>query len=158
MTLREMLVEPIVYLAPGKTLEGLTPDQADQRIAAGTHSIAEILAHMTFWQDWFVTRCEGTPAPMVTKAALGWPAVTPGSWPTLHPRFFASLERAAAFDNDGRLDNPVTPAMEFPAIAHYTIRDTITHVAIHNAHHLGQIILLRQMLGLWPPPAGSWTW
>ena len=37
-----------------------------------------------------------------------------------------------------------------------TKRDVL--VATHNAHHLGQVILLRQLLGAWPPPAGSWTW
>jgi hypothetical protein len=31
-------------------------------------------------------------------------------------------------------------------------------MATHTAHHLGQIIVLRQLLGAWPPPAGSWTW
>jgi hypothetical protein len=34
----------------------------------------------------------------------------------------------------------------------------LVHVANHNAHHLGQIVLLRQLMGRWPPPSGSWTW
>jgi hypothetical protein len=29
---------------------------------------------------------------------------------------------------------------------------------VHNAHHLGQIILLRQLFGAWPPPSGRFTW
>jgi len=37
-------------------------------------------------------------------------------------------------------------------------QDWFLHVATHNAHHLGQVILLRQLTGAWPPPAGSWTW
>ena len=158
MNSRELLIEPIAYLAPGKTLEGLTPEQADRRVAGANHSMAEILAHMTFWQEWFVKRCAGDAEPMVTSAALGWPAVAPGSWPSLTARFFASLERAAAFDDQGVLDTRVTPAIEFPMIAHFTIRDVIHHMSAHNAHHLGQIITMRQILGLWPPPAGSWTW
>jgi uncharacterized damage-inducible protein DinB len=52
----------------------------------------------------------------------------------------------------------VTPPIEFPPLTHYTIADALTHVATHNAHHLGQVILLRQLAGTWPPPAGSWTW
>ncbi len=53
---------------------------------------------------------------------------------------------------------PVSPAIEFPPLAHYTIGDALVHVATHNSHHLGQVVLLRQLHGAWPPPAGSWTW
>jgi uncharacterized damage-inducible protein DinB len=31
-------------------------------------------------------------------------------------------------------------------------------MAAHNSHHLGQVVLLRQILGAWPPPSGSYTW
>ena len=43
-------------------------------------------------------------------------------------------------------------------LASYTARDVWEHVAQHNAYHLGQIVVLRQVLGIWPPPAGSYTW
>jgi len=29
---------------------------------------------------------------------------------------------------------------------------------MHNSHHLGQIITMRRLLGLWPPPGGTITW
>jgi hypothetical protein len=29
---------------------------------------------------------------------------------------------------------------------------------VHSSHHLGQIITIRQLLGLWPPPGGTLTW
>ena len=31
-------------------------------------------------------------------------------------------------------------------------------VAQHNSYHLGQIVMLRRVLGAWPPPAGGDTW
>jgi uncharacterized damage-inducible protein DinB len=34
----------------------------------------------------------------------------------------------------------------------------VAHVAVHTAHHIGQIVTLRQLLGAWPPPQGSHTW
>ena len=96
---------------------------------------------------------------MVTSAASGWPAVAPGSWPELHVRFLTTLNRAVALGDDpGRLASRVVPAIEFPPLANYTIRDAIVHMGTHNAHHLGQVIILRQVMGLWPPPSGSWTW
>jgi len=94
---------------------------------------------------------------MVTTAAAGWPAVAPGSWPDVRARFLSRLQQLAALA-DGDVTRPVTPPIEFPPLAHYTIADALTHVVTHNAHHLGQVILLRQLAGSWPPPAGSWTW
>jgi uncharacterized damage-inducible protein DinB len=40
----------------------------------------------------------------------------------------------------------------------YTVGEALVHVSTHNSYHLGQVIVLRQMLGAWPPPAGSYTW
>jgi uncharacterized damage-inducible protein DinB len=28
----------------------------------------------------------------------------------------------------------------------------------HNSYHAGQAVLLRQLLGQWPPPSGGLTW
>ncbi len=58
----------------------------------------------------------------------------------------------------GRLAAPIAPPIEFPPLANFTIRDALVHMASHNAHHLGQVIILRQIMGLWPPPSGSYTW
>ena len=62
--MRELLVDTFVHLPPPRIIEQLTSDQAEQRLDGADHSIAEIVAHMSFWQDWFCTRCEGTPEPM----------------------------------------------------------------------------------------------
>ena len=160
MNAHELLTEPIGFLAPARTLEGLSPDFAERRVDGAPHSIAEIVAHLNFWQIWFIRRAEGTAAPMVQHAAEGWPAVTAGSWPSLQQEFVDGLSHLTAWAEAAgdALEAPLTPAIEFPPLAHYTKRDVLVHVATHNAHHLGQVILLRQLLGAWPPPAGSWTW
>lgn len=157
MNLREFLTSPIAYLAPVQAIEGLDAADAERHAAGASHSVAEIIAHLAFWQHWFDARCSGRPEPMPSTAAAGWPAVTPGSWPVVQSRFLDGLDALAAFA-DGGVSRPVMPAIEFPPLAHYTVADALVHVATHNAHHLGQVIVLRQLLGTWPPPAGSWTW
>jgi uncharacterized damage-inducible protein DinB len=147
------------HLAAPAALAGLAPALADQQPPGTPHSIAEIVAHMTFWQAWFLDRCDGQPTPIVAPAALGWPAVARGSWEAGRERFEAGFARGLALSGDSaRLDAALAPPVDFPPLATYTIRDALTHVALHNAHHLGQVITLRQQLGAWPPPAGSWTW
>ena len=159
MNPRELLIEPLAYMPPGRALEGLTPENAERRPPGAEHSVAEIVAHLTFWQEWFLRRCRASPDPMPTTAATGWPAVVPGTWPQIQTLFMESLERAAALgDHPAMLDQRIAPPIEFPPLAGYTIRDALTHIANHNSHHLGQVITVRQLLGDWPPPSGSYTW
>ena len=159
MPLRELLLDTFVHMPPLAMLEGLSPSDAARKPAENVHSIVEILAHVTFWQTWWVNRCEGRVEPMAGKALHGWPEASAGDWERLVEEFRAGLERAVKISEDAsRLDAKITPAIEFPPLANHTIRDALVHIAQHNAHHFGQIVILRQMIGQWPPPQGSWTW
>ncbi len=141
-------------MPPDQVLAGLSADDAARRVAGVTHSIVEIVAHMVFWQTWFLNRCSGTPVPPPAHAAAGWPPATTADWPRMRDEFLNGLGQAVALPAHGRID----PPLEFPPMADYGIEDALTHVAQHNAHHLGQVVTLRQALGLWPPPGGSYTW
>ena len=154
-----MLLEPIAHMPPLHALAGLSADDASRCPAAGVHSVGEILAHMEFWQAWWLDRCQGNDRPMVVAAADGWPPATSADWPALIARFEAGLHRAVALGDDAvRTAAPIAPPIAFPPLAHHTIRDGLLHIAHHNAHHLGQIITTRQLIGCWPPPSGSYTW
>jgi len=158
MFLREMLIDTFVHMPPLLILEGLSLENAMRRPADGLHSIAEVVAHLDFWQSWFLARVEGRDEPVIANAGLGWPDVTQPDWPALITRFEAGLRRGADIGDDpARIAARLSPPIEFPPLAHYTVRDALAHIAQHNAHHLGQVVILRQMMGLWPPPSGSWT-
>lgn len=157
MSPRDLLIETTPSIAPARALEALTTGQAERR--EGTlHTIAEIVSHCAFWQDWFRSRCEGGTEPMPASASLGWMPPAAGSWPDVRDRFLGGLEALVA---QGERDDParvLAPPLEFPPLAGYTVGDALVHVSNHNAHHLGQVIVLRQLAGAWPPPSGSWTW
>lgn len=154
-----MLLSPFAYMPPPRLLDGLTGAQAEARVAGASHSVVEILAHLVFWQSWFLDRCAGTGTPMAASASAGWPAASSADWETLKRRFLDGLEKAVSLASDpASKERPLEPAIEFPPLANYTAADAAVHIAIHNAHHLGQIVTLRQVLGLWPPAEGSWTW
>jgi len=36
--------------------------------------------------------------------------------------------------------------------------EMLQNISAHNSYHLGQVVLMRQMLGAWPPPSGGLTW
>ena len=159
MNVRELLIETYPHIPPLNALDGLTAEQAARRPNGVEHSITDLVAHMTFWQNWFCRRLDGIHEPIVGSAALGWPEPTPGGWEDMKAHFLVGLERVAAHGaSQAGLDQPIMPAIEFPPLMHYTTRDAIVHVSNHNAYHLGQIVSLRQTMGLWPPPGGGWTW
>ena len=155
---RPLLIDTLPFLSPRHTLDTIAPELADRRVPGAPHTIAELVAHLAFWQDWFAGRCDRTAGPMPQSAALGWPAPAPGGWDALRQRFLDGLERVAALGAHGDRARRLDPPIEFPPLAGITVGEVIIHVAAHNAHHLGQVVLLRQMLGAWPPPSGSCTW
>jgi uncharacterized damage-inducible protein DinB len=158
MDARHLLVDTHSHLPPAATLAGLSPADAVRRVGGLPHSIADIVAHIAFWQSWFTRRCQGAAEPMIASAALGWTEVGEAQWPEVRDGFVAGLEELAHTVEQLEPDAPISPAFEFPMLAGYTARDVWEHVAQHNAHHLGQVVILRQLLSLWPPPAGSYTW
>ena len=159
MHIRELVLETYVHLAPLKMLEDLSGADAVRPPAAHMHSVAGLVAHMEFWQHWFLQRCRGVATPMPSHAADGWPDVSAAGWDSLRARFEAGLHEVIALgeQTDG-LAEPVAPAIEMPSMATYSRQDALVHIAQHNSHHLGQVVSARQVLGLWPPRAGSWTW
>lgn len=154
MTREELLLRPVAYMAPEQILAGLSPEDAARRAPGITHNIVEIAAHLAFWQQWFLDRCAGVASPLPEHAAGGWPLVAAADWEPLRSEFLDGLRRAIGISAQG----PVRPAIELPQMSHYTVEDIILEMAMHSAHHLGQILTLRQALGLWPPPGGSYTW
>jgi uncharacterized damage-inducible protein DinB len=129
-----------------------------RQLGGAPHSIAGILAHMIFWQQWFHRRCEGVAEPIPQSAAGGWPKVEADAWPALQSQFVSGLEAFVKMADSNDLDHKIVPAIEVPPFSDLTKRDAVVHLATHNAHHLGQIVTLRQMMGLWPPPSGGLTW
>ena len=159
MHLHSVLRGAHAYLTPQATLAGLAPDIAVRTPDGAEHSIAEIVLHMAFWQQWFLDRCDGRATPAPPRADAGWPAVAATSWDAILERFNDGFNRALTLaDDETRSALAISPPLEFNHLANYTQGDALIHVALHNAHHLGQVITLRQQMGAWPPPAGSWTW
>jgi uncharacterized damage-inducible protein DinB len=159
MSFHELLLNPSAYAPPAHVLEDLSDAEAVRRIEGAPHSVAEIVAHLAFWQEWFLSRARGVASPMVTPAAAGWPAAPAGSWNETRERFLRGAREAVSLGSRAEAAaQRLSPAIEYGPLSHYTVNDALTHVAIHNAHHLGQVVVLRQLLGRWPPPSGSWTW
>lgn len=109
----------------GKTLRGAPPEFAEFRVAAGSRTPLELLAHLNDLFDWALHLAEGEHV---------WQDSTPISWARESERFHATL---AAFDQRLAGGRPLgfPPAKLFQG----PVADALTHV--------GQLAMLRRLAG-----------
>jgi uncharacterized damage-inducible protein DinB len=161
--LAQALTAESAHAAPAHILEGLADDLARRAVAGAPHSIYEELWHLAFWQqmtlDWISGIETAYPAttrePFPTEAQS---AVEP--WPELCQRFLAGAQRAASAASDStRLAISIRcPSRPGHPVRVMSVQDQLISLAAHNAYHFGRIVLLRQLLGAWPPPSGGFSW
>ncbi|MBX3143845.1 MAG: DinB family protein [Trueperaceae bacterium] len=136
-----------------RALAGIDAAVAVKRPEGSPYSPAEVLAHMVFWQQRVLKAFDGIDPGKVEHAALSWPSVTEDEWPGLVETFMAGLGRYRAMALDeALLQRPVREGSKA------SVGAQIADMYMHDVHHLGQLILLRRMLGAWPPPGGGATW
>jgi hypothetical protein len=147
---------------PAFILEGLTADQAHRRIPHAPHTIFEELWHITFWQQVSLDWVRGLETPFPAHAAVGFPseAALNEGWDELRGRFFRGNDGAAGIAGDSaRLDLLIRcPSRPGKPIRTMTVREQLENLAAHNHYHFGRIVLLRQLLGAWPPTSGGFSW
>ena len=149
-----------VHLDPAAILDGLTGEQAHTKPNGLPYSIADLVAHMCFWQEWFnsclVSGFTGIPQHSVD----GWPATGTAGWDDLRGRYVRSIEEAKriAAASDSLPDALLPAGANVASLARESRGSSLVRAALHNSHHLGQVITLRRLLDLWPPPGGTITW
>jgi uncharacterized damage-inducible protein DinB len=147
---------------PSFILEGLTQELAHRLIQNAPHTIFQELWHITFWQQVTLDWVRGIETPFPEHAAVGFPseADLAEEWNELRSRFFHGSEEAAGVARDSaRLDTlircPSRPGLPTRTMA---VREQLESLGAHNHYHFGRIVLLRQLIGAWPPPSGGYSW
>lgn len=158
--LQRVLIANGVGAPPAHVLEAVDDALAHARIPGAPHSIYEEIWHLTFWTELSLDWVEGRLTPYPEHAGEGFPAAATEPWAALKERFLRGLETVTEVAGDSaRLEAPITCLSRQPDEDRVMrTRDQIEGIAAHNAYHLGRIVLLRQLLGAWPPPSGGDTW
>ena len=152
-TLARALTGKGAHVDSREIFEALDWKVAGTRPTGAPHSIFQLLNHVAFWQNWAVKWLEGKPAPLPADAAGSWPGeVMPAGkeeWDGAVKAFHEGLHELARLSR----------AADLKTMRGRKSRLEMLHtIAAHNSYHLGQAVLLRQMLGAWPPPSGGMTW
>ena len=142
-----------------RAISDLSAADAGRRPAGLPHSAAQIVAHVQFWQHSLLSVIAGKNPPAVAHAAEGLPAgnrrtdiqSTADEWEALKDRFLRDAQRL----RDLTLDASLTASPDRKGRP-YAV--ALTNSAGHSVYHLGQVVTVRQALGLWPPVGGGATW
>lgn len=139
------------FIGVEAVLSGLEAKQAAQRPNALPHSVAELVAHINWWHRWMLEIIEsGEAQPYPKQAAETWPTVTAEDWADIRNEFYELLARIDP--------HAARPDLASPVNHEETIGELLADMALHTAHHFGQIVTVRQALGAWPPVGGGDTW
>lgn len=131
-------------------LRGVTADEASRRIAPGTHTIWEVVMHMTAWTEAVAARVRGAGAKAPERG--DWPAVTSASsadWTAA----LAALD-AARRELLDEIENTHEEEIQIHVKNHSTPfadtgisrAGTVSGLIEHEAYHLGQIALLKRAI------------
>jgi len=148
----ELLTGGGEFLPPGRLLGDLTEAQALAVPASSLYSIAQILAHMHYWQERNIARARGENPPRPEHLDDTFPVPQAGEWDALRAAFLNGLDVCAqvAAEKAGE----TSPDRDDTSLGY----DLAECPALHSAYHYGQIAMLRQIQGLWPPEGGDESW
>jgi uncharacterized damage-inducible protein DinB len=161
--LEQILVGDGAAAAPHVILQGIEGGFAHRRIEGAPHTIYEELWHIAFWQQITLDWVRGLETPIPQHAAAGFPGqsdLAREDWDELCRRFFNLCEQAVeSMRDETRLEQAIRcPSRPGLPVRVMTVREQMENLAAHNAYHFGRVVLLRQLLGIWPPRSGGFTW
>jgi len=144
--LKHLLESGNAFVRPDQILSDLEPELAVRTLSGAVHSVAAHTAHMAWWQRQVIQDLETRAKTRVRVPGEEFPQnIALEDWETVRQDFLNGLERLKSFCDDPEV-------LERPYLERGgTVLETLLDFALHNAYHLGQIVLMRRLMGVWPP-------
>ena len=159
--LRDTLVRALsgegAHVTLKTALDGVTWTQAGARPPGAPKSIFQIVHHLVFWNSWVVDWLDGADPPIPRQDSDSWPgAVGPANAEEWQAAVARLNDLADTLAQHARADDLQATRLSLGAPKS---RAAMLHtIASHNSYHLGQIVLVRRIVGAWPPPGGGLAW
>lgn len=150
-TLKSILLEQLKtthtvkdwFVPVDSAIAGLTVEQANWTDGKGNHSIAQLTSHLIFWDERTLQQFGGeTPTKYNGNNDETFAPVDDKTWPATVKKIDDVL---------ARWEKAVETADEAKLTKWYS---TIAHIGTHNAYHIGQILYVRKLQGVWDPNKG----
>ncbi|PAE26852.1 MULTISPECIES: DinB family protein [Bacillaceae] len=162
MTTKEVLLkqlsacldQPNWFVPLSAAIGGLSAKEASYKSGTG-NSIWQIVTHLTFWNDRYLTRFKELPLSQTHIAndetfKLN-ESVTDEDWHSAIKALQNGLTEWIKALEESSEDKLLSSAYKEPIESWSSV---ISNLTIHNAYHIGQIVEIRKMYGLWDPKNG----
>lgn len=131
------------FVPVDSAIAGLTVEQANWTDGKGNHSIAQLTSHLIFWDERTLQQFRGeTPVKYNGNNDETFAPVDDKTWPATVKKIDDVLTR---------WEKAIETADEAKLTKWYS---TIAHIGTHNAYHIGQILYVRKLQGVWDASKG----
>jgi uncharacterized damage-inducible protein DinB len=150
---RELSWEKEEWFVPlSAALEGVGAAEASWQPPGAGNTIWQMVNHINYWNEWILSYITGRPAPerIANEATFGAPgsAADVAGWQ-------ATLERTRRIADEIRTElAKLTDADLERPLGSRTLGEALASWMLHDAHHVGQILLIRKQQGSWPAKRG----
>ncbi|MGA7523871.1 MAG: DinB family protein [Acidobacteriaceae bacterium] len=122
---------------------GLTAEQAKWTPPGGGHSVGQLAYHIWYWDNRSLEKFKGEkPAPYDGNNNETFTDFNAAQWSDLQKKLdqvMTEWESAVANADEATLEKNAS---------------LIAHIGTHNAYHIGQILYVRKLEGVWDPSKG----
>ena len=132
------------HINPKTLIESLTPKESKIRVDGYAHSIWDLLHHMVIWQDFTIKGLDGEEPDWKEIQDTEWLAADyqykDVDFHNLVEDFVEGLEKLETHIESTDSEKSI------PALGDSTAAHSILVVIQHNSYHLGQILVLKNLL------------
>jgi uncharacterized damage-inducible protein DinB len=162
--LTELLRGKGAHADPMACVEDISAEVAARQVAGFPHSIGQLVFHINYWMEYELRRIRGQRPDYPEHSAESFPPATSPSdeqeWDRLRTRMRELLGEFAelAKSSPRELQREVESVHEGDKNVAGTLEAVLWQMVAHTSYHVGQIALMRRVLGAWPPRGGGDTW
>jgi uncharacterized damage-inducible protein DinB len=160
----ELLRGKGAHADPVACVEDLSADLAARQVEGFPHSIRELVFHMNYWMEYELRRIRGQRPVYPEHNSESFPPVTSladaQEWDRLRVRFAGLLAEFAVLADSSpeEMQRQIETVHEGDKRVAGSLEAVLWQMVAHNSYHIGQVAMIRRVLGAWPPHGGGDTW
>ncbi len=161
--LSELLRGKGAHADPIACVEDISAEVAGRQIAGFPHSIAQLVFHINYWMEYELRRIRGQRPEYPEHSSESFPSspsLDATEWDLQRARMAGLLGEFAvlAKSSPAELDRQVETAHDGDKKIAGTLEAVLWQMVAHNSYHMGQVAMIRRVMGAWPPRAGGDSW
>jgi uncharacterized damage-inducible protein DinB len=162
--LTELLRGKGAHVDPVACVKDISAELAARQVAGFPHSVGQLVFHINYWMEYELRRIRGERPVYPEHNSDSFPAApSPADaeeWDRLRTRLADLLSEFGelAKSSPRELQREIESVYEGDNDVAGTLEGVLWQMVAHTSYHVGQIAMVRRMLGAWPPRGGGDSW